>query len=419
VQHVPYLARIIPLNQLRPLLTTFAMRVRRSLANIAGLTEINDAAWRQAKLPYKFGGLQLQDPLLTADAAYLGSLSSFGALTLEILGIDRRAGDGIDLTRIAPDVGPIVDAYNAASGMNYDAHAFPTGLSQKDLAEPIHERESTSFLNTLSRESRARVLSSSGLIASALYFAVPNHFFGTKVPSHQFEAIVQFRLGNVISPSPTCSFCGAINDLNGIHQTTCQTAQLYTQRHNLVVRAFGTVLTTAGLQIAYETTGLMPGNNRRPGDIVVENFTAPGHVPFDVTVISPTCPTHVDRGQIHGAVANQGDDDKRRDYPGIRINPPSFESHGQPSRGSRWFIHRIADRIAELCADLRIDELAVLTQRLYIAQRINIALQIGNARMLLLCGSHHAARRHQERQTDDLAPLVDFTNAERREILSA
>jgi len=81
VQHVPYLARILPREQLQELLTRFDTRIRRSLAMIAGREDISDQAWRQAKLPYKFGGLQLQDPLLTADAAYLGSLSSFGSLT--------------------------------------------------------------------------------------------------------------------------------------------------------------------------------------------------------------------------------------------------------------------------------------------------------------------------------------------------
>jgi hypothetical protein len=76
-------------------------------------------------------------------------------------------------------------------------------------------------------------------------------------------------------------------------------------------------------------------------------------------------------------MANQADDDKRNKYKGTNVQPLSFESHGCPSRHSRWFINRIAERLAELnaCfielnADLRLDELAIMTQRLYIYQRI-------------------------------------------------
>jgi len=163
VQHAPYLTRLIPRAQLEQLLVHFEARIRRSLAGIAGRTAISDQAWRQAKLPYKYSGLQLQDPLLTADAAYLGSLSSFGLLTFEILGLAPGQNDGIDLLRIAPEAEAIVARYNAASGMTYDVRAFPTGLSQKDLAEPLHEREFNSYIETLTPESRARVLSSSGL----------------------------------------------------------------------------------------------------------------------------------------------------------------------------------------------------------------------------------------------------------------
>ena len=419
VQHVPYLARLIPRTQLEPLLTAFDSRVRRSLANIAGRTGITDDAWRQAKLPYKFGGLQLQDPVITADAAYLGSLSSFGSLTLEILGLAQNQNDGINLLRLAPEAEAIVNSYNAASGMTYEARAFPTGRAQKDLAEPIHERESTSFINSLSEESRARVLSSSGLIANAIYFAVPNQYFGTKIPSHSFEKIVQFKLGNVHSESPTCSYCGHANDANGKHQTTCQQSGLFHQRHNNVVNAFSNILHTAGIVIEHEITGLIGGNNRRPGDIVVHNFTEPGAAPFDVTVVSPTCPTNIGRSRVQGELANWADDNKRTSYIGTKVNPLSFESHGQPSRGSRWFMHRLADRMTEMSADLRLDELAIMTQRLYIAQRISIALQIGNARMLQLCGSHHAARQADRHQPDELAPMVDLRNVERRAILSA
>ena len=132
-----------------------------------------------------------------------------------------------------------------------------------------------------------------------------------------------------------------------------------------------------------------------------------------------SCPTNIGRSRVQGELANWADDSKRTSYIGTKVNPLSFESHGQPSRGSRWFMHRLADRMTEMSADLRLDELAIMTQRLYIAQRISIALQIGNARMLQLCGSHHAARQADRHQPDELAPMVDLRNVERRAILSA
>ena len=171
--------------------------------------------------------------------------------------------------------------------------------------------------------------------------------------------------------------------------------------------------------IEHEITGLIAGNNRRPGDIVVHNFTEPGAVPFDVTVVSPTCATHVTTAQIAGALANAADDEKRRSYRGTKLNPLSFESHGCPSRSSRWFMHRLADRMADMTYDLKLDELAIMTQRLYIAQKISIALQVGNARMLLLCGNHRAARQADNHNPDELGPMVDLRFVERRAIMSA
>lgn len=416
VQHVPYLARILPRSQLQQLLFGFDTRIRRSLANIAGQSDVTDDAWRQAKLPYNLGGLQLQDPSLTADAAFLGSLSSFGPLTLKMLGLPPNQNDGIDLTIIDADAEAAVERYNTAAGTDYDVRAFPTGLSQKDLAETLHQREYDSIYNNSSPESKARLQSSAGLQASAIYLAVPNPFFGTKVPNHLFEKIVQFRLG-VVNGSTHCSFCGHLNDANGIHQTTCGKSGLFYQRHNNIANTFASCLQTAGVTVEHEVRGMIPGNNQRPGDIVVHNFTGPGPIPFDVTVVSNTCATHIAKNTRRGELADWADDDKRNKYAGTLVNPLSFESHGCPSRGARWFMHRIAERMTEMSADLRLDELAILTQALYIAQKINIALQVGNARMLLACGNRLAARQ-EDRAHDQLAPMVDLRNVQRREFLA-
>ena len=401
-----------------PFKVGFEATIRHSTSSIAGVTNLTDTAWRQAKLPYKLSGLQLQDPVLTADAAYLGSLSSFGNLTLQMLGRAPGPADGIDLLQLDPIAGIIVANYNDAAGTDYDVRAFPTGLSQKDLAEPLHQREYDSLIQTLSPESKARVLSCSSLVSQAIYTAVPSPFFGTKVPTHAFEKIVQFTLGNVVG-NPKCSYCGQDNDANGIHQTTCPRSGLAHQRHDNVKNAFSAILKTAGLFVEHEVSGMIAGSNRRPGDIVVHNFTEAGAVPFDVTIVSPTCPTNIVKGQVHGDVANWADDQKRRSYVGTRVNPLSFESHGCPSRGSRWFMHRIAERMTDVNFDLRLDELAELTQRLYIAQRISVAIQIGNARMLLLCGNRLAARQDERYQPDELAPMVDLRHIPRRAILNA
>ena len=414
VHHTPYLTRILPRAQVEPLLQRFELRIRRSVANIAGRSDLPDQSWRQAKLPYKLSGLQLQDPLLIADAAQLGSTSSFAALTTSIIRKPRSTTERINLHHFIYDADEVVSRYNAAAGTNYESHAFPAGFSQKVLAEPIYEREAAAFIETLDAESRARVLSCSSIKSSAHFFAVPNHFFGTKIPTHLFEPIVQFRLG-AVAGSPTCSYCGHLNDANGTHQTTCQRSGLAHIRHDNVRNALTSAVHTAGIMVENETPNLIPGSNSRPGDLVCHNFTSPGPVPFDVTIVSPTCPTHLARGQEFGAVANQADDQKRQRYEGTLVHPLSFESHGLPSRGSNWFIKRVADRMVEFNADLSLEKLKVLAQRLYLFQKIAIALQTGNARMILLCGNRRAAIQDSTRPSDT-APLLDMTNVEWREL---
>ena len=222
--HTRSVTSSLPLtNHLSPTASRALVWLRRQnpsiFANVAGLTDVTDDAWRQAKLPYNLGGLQLQDPSLTADAAYLGPFLVWTSPHYADVGPPPNQNDGINLLLIDADAETVVDRYNAAAGTDYDVRAFPTRLAQKDLASLFTNYEYDSLYTLSSPESKARIQSSAGLQASAIYLAVPNHFFGTKVTNHLFEKIVQFRLGNV-NGSTHCSYCGHLNDANGIHQTT-------------------------------------------------------------------------------------------------------------------------------------------------------------------------------------------------------
>lgn len=362
-------------------------------------------------LPYKLSGLQLQNPILTADAALLASLSSFASLTRAILRLPPLEQGVVDLTTMIDGADELVRRYNEASGAQYDAHQFPLGRSQKELSEPILEREYDAFLSSLSNQDRARVLSNSHLLASAHLLAVPNPHFGTKISSRNFQKIIQFRLG-VVTGSQQCAFCGEENDRNGTHQTTCAKSGLAHMRHNMVRNAILLVLKTASVSTEKETPGLVPGTNQRPGDIVVHDFTTAGPTPCDVTIVSPTCSHHLPLGiQGRGLVANQADDNKRKKYRNVRIYPLGLESHGYPSRGTKWFLHRVADRMLELEEELGLDKLTVMSQRLYIYQKVMVALQVANARMIILCGDPRLAQRERDNPSVH-APLVDLTFAE-------
>ena len=74
---------------------------------------------------------------------------------------------------------------------------------------------------------------------------------------------------------------------------------------------------------------------------------------------------------------------------------------------------RLADQMLDRLDEDATSKHRMLVQRLYIYEKISIALQRSNAQMIRLCGNPHLAQRELNNPSADL-PLVDLTFVEWR-----
>jgi hypothetical protein len=108
-------------------------------------------------------------------------------------------------------------------------------------------------------------------------------------------------------------------------------------------------------------------------------------------------------GQNPGAVARQADADKRQKYGQQQVVPFALETYGTFSPSARFVLKSVVDNAIAVNPDF--DRLSEKIQRMYCLQRISIALQNGNAQMILACSDTLAARR-MNNSFDAYAPIV-------------
>ena len=226
--------------------------------------------------------------------------------------------------------------------------------------------------------------------------------------SAPFVACLLLRLGIVGGATQNCAFCDAPLDMEGVHHTTCKHNGLAKVRHDGITQAVAVLARSAGYTVAVEPTNLVAGTRLKPADVGIHGFTnGPLISCVDVTVRSPTCPTYLVMGQEPGAVARQADADKRRKYGQQVVIPFAMETYGTLSPSARFVLKKLVTNMIAVSPDL--DQESVKMQRMYCLQRISIALQKGNAQMILLCGDSMSAWR---RTFDVHAPVVDIRAAE-------
>jgi len=198
--------------------------------------------------------------------------------------------------------------------------------------------------------------------------------------------------------------------MEGVHHTTCKRNGLAKVRHVLIKHTVADVARSAGFTVSIEPPNLVAGTRRKPADVGIHGLTALGPLIscVDVTVRSPTCPTYLALGQTRGAVAAQADIDKRLKYgPQQAVVPFAMETYGTLSPSARFVLSALVANMIAVSPDL--DQETSKMQYLYCLQRISVALQKGNAQMILMCGDSMAASRHS---FDVYAPVVNVREVE-------
>ena len=104
----------------------------------------------------------------------------------------------------------------------------------------------------------------------------------------EFILAVKYRLGlNVYDREGPCPACLRFSDAKGDHAMCCGWGGERISRHNALRDALFDTAASAGLAPVKEGRFLLPGDDRRPADILVPNFAGGRDVALDVTVVNP------------------------------------------------------------------------------------------------------------------------------------
>ena len=209
----------------------------------------------------------------------------------------------------------------AKAGLAAAAPGAPLwGRSQAKLSAPIDEAVFEGLVaSATSVAEKARLHSVSGPRASAWVTATPNVGLGLWLAPGDWRAAAQLRLGLPHGPAGTpCVYrgCHELLDQHGHHAITCKRGGDVQRRHHALSRVIHTHATYAGLGASLERgAGFVPGNLRRPADVLVPGWTPDGKAgALDVTVISPQCIGNIVRlaGETAGFAAEHAAAKKHR-----------------------------------------------------------------------------------------------------------
>ena len=314
------------INQLQ----AFDMITRESLTRILGCP-LDEMAWLQAKLPVSLGGLGLRSAKSHATSAHAASLLSSQHLVASLL--QRQVGS------LFPLLSPQLLALHSASQGEEALEEGLNGVSQKQMSFKVDQHQQKLLLEHLDEEDvreRARLASIALPHAGDWLNVAPLVALGLHLRPPEFILSVKYRLGlQVFDREGPCPACLRLSDRLGDHAMCCGTGGERIARHNHLRDAVFQTAVAAGLGPSKEGRFLLPGDDRRPADVLIPNWAGGRDAALDLTVVTPiqaqTLPqaaitpghalTHAYERKMRGA-----EEDCRRQ--GIAFIPMAVESFG-------------------------------------------------------------------------------------------
>jgi hypothetical protein len=215
--------------------------------------------------------------------------------------------------------------------------------------------------------------------------ALPSPSLGLHLRPEEFVTAARLRLGApVFQTAGPCPACQEHSDAEGDHALCCAYQGERIARHNHLRDTLYKTAVSAALGPTREGRFLLPGNDRRPADLLIPHWTGGRDSALDVTVTHPLRPT-----VLAGAAAEPGfaaeaaykrkmadsAEDCRRE--GIVFLPMAAESLGG------W--HPVAvqqgEKLASALARHTGEDERVASRQLW--QRLGVTLQKGNTALVL------------------------------------
>ena len=278
-----FILRTVDTTAHRHLLAQFDLTTREALSRILGVP-LNDLQWRQAKLPVHLGGMGLRAAMDHGAAAYSTSLLQSQPLVRQLLNAAE------DENEPAPLCPPVLATLSIQLNEEATVESL-TGLTQRMVSAKVDLANQTllkpRILEAGEREA-ARWASLSLPQAGAWLNCPPLPALGLHLRGPEFVVACKFRLGmNIYDSAGSCPACGRYSDVLGDHGMVCGTGGERIARHNALRDALHDTAAAAGLAPQKEGRALLPGNDRRPADILLPGWAGGRDAALDVTVVHP------------------------------------------------------------------------------------------------------------------------------------
>jgi hypothetical protein len=248
--------------------------LRDSLCSIVD-ADLPDAAWDQARLPVRHGGLGIRDATLLYPASRLGCLIQIQQLAVQL---------GCDPGYVQSQITHASDYLTQCVGL------VPVNprTTAKELHDVIIHRLKQATLRNRTPMDTARLLSLRSPHAGSWTSGFSPHFV---IPPARARAGLRWFLGLHLTPNDyTCSFCNKRADSTGLHAVTCQLSGAIGRGHTALKRTVYELAKTAGYEVALEVA-LPQDPHSVPADLLVKNFNGSRALALDFTIVSPVLPS--------------------------------------------------------------------------------------------------------------------------------
>lgn len=364
-----YIVRCCQLWKHTELLQSLDNIIKITLASVLNIN-LEEREWLQASLPVRLGGLGIRSIAGVALPAFLSSVYSTQNLINKIL------TPSLDIF----DISFLTEARNAwlSACPNLE---LPKSLSSQRLWDgPLCEQVRKQLVNTcLSSADRARLLAVAEWESGLWLYALPSTHTGTLMDSTAFRVAACLRLGASCCAPHRCQ-CGFAVDRLGHHGLSCVKSAGRTSRHaslnDIIRRAF----TSANCAAILEPNGLMRDDGKRPDGMTLVPWKMGRPLVWDATCVDTLAPSHLSGTKnMAGAAAESAERLKRRKYStldtGYIFEPFAVETLGPWAPGAHLIYKDLAKRLVEASRDQNAG--------IYLAQRLSIAIQRGNAASVL------------------------------------
>jgi len=351
-----------------PNLAIFDELQRNALSRLSN-SNLSDLQWIRASLPVSDGGLGLRRVSSLALPSFLASSASTASIQEAILAACPCLSESLQTlySDMWTDLfGPAPVGSLASKQHVWDA---PCTLADRDCVQS----------SLLSSRDKAVFLAASAPHSGAWLSALPLASCGLRLDDEAVRVGIALRLGLPLCAAHDCH-CGGHVDIWGSHASVCKKAPGRIQRHFAVNDIIARAITSAGVPITKEPTGLARSNGKRPDGLTLIPWGGGKALAWDATISSTLAASYVQASStLAGSASESAASNKVSKYsflqPDYIVQPVSFESLGPCSASTSDFIVELGHKISQVSGDSR--------EVLYLWQRLSICLQRFNSVLLL------------------------------------